>query len=444
MEKQFINYITQEKLIQANEQILIAVSGGIDSMVLLQLFQKTYGTHFAVAHCNFKLRASESDLDEQFITDYCNKHQIPLFVKPFNTTAFAKQNGISIQMAARQLRYEWFEHLSVKHNYSKIALAQHLDDQTETFFINLMRGTGIAGIHGILPLNGKLIRPLLFIDRKGLEAYQQQNKIPFREDESNKSNKYIRNYIRHNIIPEFENIAPNFSQKLDSNIKNFKEVEDFYKHTINKNLKSIINKDKLEYSIRINDLLSLDFIELHLRELLVRFHFSTDAINKVYLKLKSPSSGKIFESNTHRVLIDRDFIIIREKTTSDVEEYLVYENKNIDFPITLKNEVINNNHNSLVTASKIGLFSYEKIEFPLIIRKWKHSDYFYPFGMNGKKKLSDYFIDNKFTSFQKEDTWVLTSGKNIIWVIGERTDNRYRISKRTEKILKITLKDGIN
>ncbi len=444
MRKLLTEYIQKEQLITSKESVLLAVSGGVDSMVLLHLFQKLNAFPFAVAHCNFKLRGNDSDLDEKFIINYCKDNNIELFVKSFETADHAQLHGISIQMAARDLRYTWFEELSNIHNYTKIALAQHLDDQTETFFINLMRGTGISGIHGIKQINGKLIRPLLFADRKAIETYQLKNDIPFREDKSNASDKYTRNYIRHHILPKFEKLTSSFSQKLDSNIKNFREVEDFYKYTINKNLAQIVITNKNDQIIEIKELLALDFVELHLRELLIDFSFSTDTINKVYLQLKNPKSGKFFESNTHRVSINRNQLIIRKKNSSTNEEFHLSSSESILSPIHLTSEIIDNNLNSYITSANIALLDFDKLTFPLTLRKWNHADYFHPFGMNGKKKLSDFFTDKKFSKFQKEDIWLLTSADNIIWIIGYRTDNRYRITKKTTRILKITLKDGIN
>jgi len=444
MRKQLEKYILKEQLISPTESTLLAVSGGIDSMVLLHLFQEIKTIPFAVAHCNFKLRGEDSDLDEAFIKNYCTENNIKLFVKSFDTSTYAKAQGISIQMAARELRYSWFDEIAQKHQFAKIALAQHLDDQSETFFINLMRGTGIAGIHGILPKNGNLIRPLLFTDRKEIARYQQENSIPYREDKSNASDKYTRNYIRHHISPEFEKLAHGFSQKLDSNIKNFREVEDFYKSTINKNLGRIVNKEGKNEKILINDLLALDFTELHLREYLLNFGFNSDTIYKVYRQLKNPVSGKFFDSDTHSVLINREEIIIRRINKQLKNVFQLSANDSIEIPIILSTKIIDNKLTTYKASSEIAFLDLEKLKFPLTIRKWEKNDYFYPFGMNGKKKLSDFFIDQKLSKFQKEDLWLLISAEDIIWIIGYRTDNRYRITKNTKQILKITFEDGTN
>jgi len=444
MIKAFEEYIEKENLISTEESILIAVSGGIDSMVLLNLFQKSFKGRFAVAHCNFTLRGIESDLDEEFVADYCAKNQLKLFTKRFHTEDYAIKKGISIQMAARDLRYEWFNELALENAFDKIALAQHLDDQVETFFINLIRGTGIAGIHGILPLNGNLIRPLLFANRKMIQQYRIENNIPFREDQSNKSDKYIRNYIRHNISTEFEKLSPNFAFTLNENIARFKEVEDFYKSVIRKNLTNIITQKQGNTIIDIAELKKLDFIELHLRELLSDKAFNNDTINKVSMGLNQALSGKVFESKTHELLFNRDKIIIREKLKSNQKEYLINkEDQNLK-DLNLKFEKIENNLSSFITPSNIAYFDFDKLKFPLKIRKWQKSDSFIPFGMKGRKKLSDFFIDKKLSNFEKEDLWLLMSDDEIVWIINYRTDERFRITKNTKTIYKITFDNGNN
>jgi tRNA(Ile)-lysidine synthase len=444
MQKAFENYIREKKLVTSNETVLVAVSGGIDSMVMLDLFQKSDKFNLVVAHCNFMLRGEESNKDELFIQGYCKENKLDLFVKSFDTTAFANEKGISIQMAARDLRYTWFEELAQENSISKIALAQHLDDQVETFFINLIRGTGISGIHGILPINGNLIRPLLFADRKMIKQYQIENKIAFREDESNNSDKYLRNFIRHNISPQFEQLSPQFAFKLDENIARFKEVEDFYKTTIHNNLKQLSTEKNHQLFIDIEKLNSLEYPELHIREMLTEKGFNTDTINKVYQLLSQPISGKYFNSETHELLFNRDQIIIRKKQNKNQKEYLIKKDENISTPFIIAFKQMGNNLESYKTPSNIAYFDFDKLKFPLKLRKWKETDTFIPFGMTGRKKLSDIFIDKKLSNFEKEDLWILESANDIIWIVGHRTDNRYRVTKKTKNIYKITTEDGNN
>ena len=441
-EADFTQFIQTNKLFTSTDKILLTVSGGIDSMVLLQLFQDYAKNKIAVAHCNFNLRGEESKQDEAFVKDYCKKKSIDVYSKSFDTTAYAKEQGISIQMAARDLRFNWFQKIAKENNFNKIALAQHLDDQVETFFINLIRGTGISGIHGILPINGNLIRPLLFTDRKGIEKYLNENKIPFREDQSNKSEKYIRNYIRHNISPEFESIAPNFAFKLNENIENFRDVESFYKSNIERNLNQITIQNNGETIVNISALKKLGSTKLHIRELLFEKGFNTDTINKVYLQIINPTSGKMFESESHELLFHRKELIIRKKLTKIQNEYLINNNEDIEIPIRLVCEQVDNNLDSYKTSSNTALFDFDKLVFPIVLRKWKKADSFIPFGMNGRKKLSDFFIDNKLSNFEKDEVWILQSGNDIIWIIGHRPDNRYRVTKQTKTIFKIKQAHG--
>ena len=444
MQKAFENYIREKKLVTSNETVLVAVSGGIDSMVMLDLFQKSDKFDLVVAHCNFMLRGEESNKDELFIREYCKKNKLDLFVKSFDTIAFANEKGISIQMAARDLRYTWFEELAQENSISKIALAQHLDDQVETFFINLIRGTGISGIHGILPINGNLIRPLLFADRKMILQYQIENNITFREDESNNSDKYLRNFIRHNISPQFEQLSPQFAFKLDKNIARFKEVEDFYKTSIHNNLKQLSTEKNHQLFIDIEKLNSLEYPELHIREMLTEKGFNTDTINKVYQLLSQPISGKYFNSETHELLFNRNQIIIRKKQNKNQAKYLINIGENITNPFNISLEQIDNNLDSYKGKPNIAFLDFDKLIFPLKLRKWKKSDSFIPFGMTGRKKLSDFFIDKKLSNFEKEDIWILESGDEIVWILGHRTDNRYRITKNTKHIYKITFDNGNN
>ena len=444
MLSQFETFISEHSLLEPQDKVLVAVSGGIDSMVLLHLFQEYSKNTFAVAHCNFSLRGEESDKDEAFITDYCTKNKIQLFKIRFNTNLYAKENGISTQMAARDLRYEWFQEIANDNGFTKIALAQHLDDQVETFFINLIRGTGIAGIHGILPINGKLIRPLIFANRSAIEAFQVLNNIPFREDQSNSSDKYLRNAIRHHISPKFEELAPDFSFKLNDNIQHFREVESFYKRSIQKNLNTIQSSIGNHIVIEISELLKLEFPKLHLKELLFEKGFSEDTINKVYKNLENPISGKHFFSSEFELLIDRSKIIIRKKNNDNNETHLIYKGENIEKPIRLIFETIANDITSYKTPSNIALFDFEKLKFPLVLRHWKPSDFFFPLNLKGKKKLSDYFINNKFSNFEKDECWILQSGNDIIWIVGHRTDDRYKVTKDTKHIYKIDLENGTN
>jgi len=444
MLSQFKTFISEHNLIEPQDKILVAVSAGIDSMVLLHLFQLYAKNSFAVAHCNFNLRGKESDKDESFITEYCNKQNIQIFTIRFDTKSYAKKNGISTQMAARDLRYAWFQKIAKENFFSKIALAQHLDDQVETFFINLIRGTGLAGIHGILPIKGNLIRPLMFTNRNAINDFQISNSIPYREDLSNNSDEYLRNAIRHHIFPKFVELSPHFSYKLNDNIQHFREVEYFYKSVIQNNLNKIQSSNNKYLTLDINKLLQLEASKLHLKEFLLEKGFTMDSINKVYQNIKKPISGKRFFSKDFELLIDRSKIFIRRRNKNNNETYLLYKGENIIDPIAMNFETILNDIDHYKTPSHTALFDLDKLEFPLVLRHWKESDYFFPLNMKGKKKLSDYFINNKFSNFEKEECWILQSGKDIIWIVGHRTDNRYKVTKKTKHIYKINIDNGTN
>lgn len=442
---EFDQFIQDKELILPQEKILLGISGGIDSMVMLHLFQCFEKYEIAVAHCNFGLREVDSDKDAKFVINYCEQNNIPVHVKNFTTKSYANQHGISIQMAARDLRYNWFNEIAKENKYDKIGVAQHLDDQVETLFINLMRGTGISGIHGILPIRGNLIRPLMFTNRLNIECYQIKHKIPYREDQSNMSDKYMRNYIRHNITPHFEKLTSQFANKINENVAHFREVESFYKSTLNENLQRISYKKRNLLYVDLAELKKLHAPELHVRELLSLKNFNTDAIRKVSSQIGNPTSGKVFESTTHSLLIDRQHLIIQKKILKQKEnEYLIKKGESIFEPLRLKTESIKQGLTSLKTAFNEAMFDEEKLNFPLILRRWKPSDSFVPFGMKGRKKLSDFFIDNKVSKFDKEAAWVLQSGNDIIWVVGYRTDNRYKIENKTKNIYKFTLSYGNN
>jgi tRNA(Ile)-lysidine synthase len=443
MLKKFESFIREKELPINSAPWLLAVSGGIDSMVLLHLcLQSGLIPGFAVAHCNFQLRGEDSDKDEKFVIDFCAKHQVAVFTKRFETESYAREQGISIQMAARDLRYQWFNELVESKGFGGVALAQHLDDQTETFFINLIRGTGIAGLHGISIQNGKLIRPLMFTGRKEIELYQKENKVPFREDQSNNSDKYLRNYIRHHISPQFEKLSPGFNQTLNQNVRHLREVEQFYKKMIHRERQDFLHQKNDGIHINIDALLQTDSVRLHLYELLSEYGFNIDSIQNVNKLIHNPVSGKIFRSATHELLINRTEIIIRKNSAANNKVYALNFNESIQKPVFINVEILHRIPENLKTPEHIAYFDLDKLQFPLKLRHWNKSDYFYPFGMKGKKKLSDYFIDQKISLFDKQNIWVLLSGNDIIWIIGHRTDNRFRVDGNTKNIYKMTLDYG--
>ncbi len=432
------DFITRNKLVADNDSLLLAVSGGIDSMVMLSIFRQL-NYSISVAHCNFSLRGKESDNDQKFVLEYCSRERIPFFTKTFNTLKFAEENGLSIQMAARELRYSWFEEVRSENNFDSILLGHNWDDVIETFFINLARGTGIKGLTGIKPSNGRLARPLLYASREDIEKYASDNKIDYREDSTNIETKYKRNKIRHKIIPLFNELNPSFLSSMELTIKHLDEAQE----VINNNIKIV--KDRVfvtrnaDISVKINDLLGLEPIDLYIYELFNDFGIGQNGIDELK-KLISASPGKQITTKTHTILKDRDELLISKA---------VENNQNISESLTVdKVQDIKGYQIKVVPAADIiiskdsntAYLDYDKIKFPLTIRKWKEGDWFYPLGMKGKKKLSDFFVDLKIPLNRKDSINIFLSDGRILWVAGYRIDNRFCVTDLTRDVLVISMK----
>jgi tRNA(Ile)-lysidine synthase len=414
------------------------VSGGADSVVMTELFLAS-GIDFALAHCNFKLRGEESDRDELFVKKLAKSKNVKCFIKEFNTRKFAVQNKLSIQMAARQLRYDWFDSLIEKGSYSYYASAHHLDDQIETFFINLFRGTGISGLHGIKPKQGNLVRPLLFASRSDIESYIEKNGIAFREDSSNRKTDYLRNNIRHNLIPVLQKINPGFANVMEQNISRFSQAEQIYRNEIKIQKKRVLQIENKEVKINIDHLNKLKPLETYLYEFLVPYGFSFANTLDVVDSLKA-EPGKRFFSSSHILVRDREYLIIRKMENGHLNrEYRIEFSDNIiSEPLKLGLEKFVRGSGFVFTKDeKTACIDFDKLTFPLILRKWKKGDWFFPLGMKNKKLLSDFFTDNKFSLFEKEDVWLLTSDNKVVWIIGHRIDNRFKVDKPTKNILRI-------
>ncbi len=436
MKERFIQFIKNQQLFEPDTEILLTVSGGIDSVFMLHLFYEC-NFDFSIAHCNFKLRGDESDKDEQFVKQLAERYACAFYIKSFDTETYAEENNLSIQMAARELRYDWFEEIREKNNYDYIAIAHNLDDLIETFFINLIRGTGLKGLTGIKSKTNKIIRPILFAQRNEIIEYCSKKNISYREDSSNISTKYLRNKIRHEVIPLFKEINPSITETIIQNTIRFAHAEKIYSDTINQIKKIFVFKDADDYYINIQKLLEKgELKKTILFEILTEFNFSNKIIDDIVLSLDG-TSGKKFFSSTHRLLRDREFLIV--SPIKDKKENLYYideGSKEIKHPIHLKFSVVDNNDSFEITKDKlIAYIDYDKVEFPLLLRKWHKGDYFQPFGLPHFKKLSDFFVDNKFSINEKENTWILASGEKIIWVIGYRIDDRFKIISNTKKIL---------
>lgn len=443
--KEFIKFIEAKKLFSRGDHILLAVSGGIDSTVMAHLFHQAK-FRFGIAHCNFGLRGSDSDEDAEFVKRLALKFSVTFFSQKFDTSTYASQKGISIQMAARDLRYAWFEKLRHENKFDFIATAHHLDDQVETFLINLIRGTGIAGLHGIPVKNGTVIRPIMFAFRKDIEQFASQNKIVFRTDHSNHETKYLRNKLRHDIIPLLGTINPEFTHGLTETVRRIAEFEEIGNRTLDNWCQDAMKTEGTDQFIDIKQLLKLMPVEPYAWALFFRYGFNETQMSNI-LGCLEKADRKIFTSSTHRLIKDRLRLVISpiEPKAHDktLKIGLFVHKKKISKPFPLLFERISEVKDYEIPATgNIASLDFDKLQFPLTMRKWQHGDSFCPLGMKRKKKLSDFFIDQKFSLKEKEQIWLLCSGKDIVWIIGWRIDNRYRITLATREILSVVTCDS--
>jgi len=431
-----------------DKKLLIAISGGIDSVVLTHL---VYNLHFSIslAHSNFMLRGAESNKDEQFVINLGETLKVPAFTIKFETQKYAIENGISTQMAARELRYNWFEQLRNQYHLDYILTAHHKEDVIETFLINLTRGTGLDGLTGIPVINGTIVRPLLPFTRNELLVYASKNKIRWQEDQSNSSIKYVRNKIRHKVVPVLKELNPRLLDTFFNTLEHLKgsqQIVNDYVQNIRQKI-TIVRDTEIHFDIK--KLKNLSSAKVYLYELLKEYGFTEwDDV----CDLLDAQTGKQVFSSTHRLLKNRDFLILTEfSTIKENKSYQIAENTSkINEPLKLKFETIpissdTKNHQKKVLSElyfdDINTISIDadSVQFPLTIRKWRKGDYFYPIGLKGKKKLSKFFKDEKLSLLTKENTWILCSNDAIIWIIGKRLDDRFKVTKTTTKILKIKL-----
>ncbi len=433
--QQFQEFIARHALFTTQKKVLAAVSGGKDSVLLAHLL-KSSGFNFAMAHCNFKLRGDEAKRDQDFTSNLAQQLQVPFFLTEFNTAGYAAENHISIQMAARELRYNWFEKVCADENFDVIALAHHQNDSIETVLLNLTRGTGIAGMHGILPKNGKLVRPMLFLSKENIDEICAGEKLDFVEDSSNASAKYARNKIRLEVVPKLKEINPNLEKTFEQNLERFRQLEQLLENQLQVLRDAVFINLKLETRIKIEDIRKLHPQHLLLFGLLRGFNFSGQVVQDLLLSLEK-HPGKIFGSPSHQLILDRTEIIIYEKKERGAEFVGIGKNQNEacfqGFKLKLLHDetpliVINNPMATSVAA--------EKLIFPLTIRNWQTGDYFYPLGMNHKQKLSDFFIQQKVPLHQKPQIPLLVNGnQQIIWIGGFRLDDRYKVNSNTKKVV---------
>ena len=415
------------------KKLLIACSGGLDSVVLARLM-KELNYNISLAHCNFSLRGLESNEDESFVEKLADKLSIPVFIKKFETKMYASENKVSTQVAARDLRYQWFNELQKEKSFDYILTGHHLDDDLETFFINLSRGTGLRGLDGIPPIINSVIRPLLNFSREEILQYAESKKLTWREDSSNSSRDYLRNKLRLDVIPNFKEIDERVLKNFKSTQKHLRMsqnlVEDYM--ILIKNL--VITQVKDEYHFDVNQLKSLPNTKGLLYELLAPFGFN--AWNDISDLLTAQTGKQIF-SKTHRLIKNREVLILTKINSEEISEVFVKEGvEEVFFPLHLVFKKVNK-----ITETHISTvyLDRDKLSFPLELRHWKEGDVFYPFGMKGKKKLSKFFKDEKLSLVGKEKIWLLCSENEIVWVVGMRLDDRFKTDHNTNEILKIAL-----
>lgn len=441
LEERFKKYIADNGLIAPGDRVLLAVSGGVDSMVMTSLFAEA-GFDFGVAHCNFQLRGEESEEDEVSVEKLAARCSVPFYNRRFDTRGEMERTGESMEMAARRLRYDWFAELSRDEHYTSVAIAHHADDSIETFFINLLRGTGLKGLTGISVVNGRVIRPLIFASRKEILEYAMAHKIAFREDSSNRSTKYLRNKIRLGIVPRLREINPKFTDIMGANIKRLTDAQTFISRTID-HIRSIVvtNVEGIDYidPSKIDPLLPVDFVIYELMN--TGWGFKGDVIDQLIHSFQNHSTGKRFYSAEYVASVDRDRIAIAPIEEGDCcqTDCLIDTAK-----LYCGNSVLYFEHldigtiESLITAENVALIDSDKLRFPLHIRRWREGDWFIPLGMNGRKKVSDFLVDSKVSSPEKARQFVLLNGEEIVWIIGRRIDDRYKVDHTTDNVLRVT------
>lgn len=435
MLNQFNKHIVNQLQFLKQKKLLIAISGGLDSVVLTHLCHQA-NLNIALAHCNFNLRGIESDTDEAFVLQLAKTLDIEVFNQSFNTENYAKINKLSIQVAARELRYNWFQDLAEQLNFNYILTAHHADDNLETLLINLSRGTGLDGLTGIPETNNNIVRPLLKFSRETLESYAKANNIKWRDDSSNAATKYLRNKLRHDIIPILKEINPQLLQNVENTINNLKDTADIVEESVDAVLKRAIksiNDNQIVYYV--SQFLKLNNTKAYLFETFKDYGFT--AWNDIEKLLKAQSGKQVF-SSTHSLLKDRDTLILSTIEFNDlIEEININaQDKTIETPQGI---LFFDEADAVLKTTKNEIFVDAKtLNFPLTLRHWQKGDYFYPQGMSGKKKLSKFFKDEKLSLREKEKCLILCSQKDIVWVVNNRADERFKVTKQTTNLLKIT------
>ena len=431
----FLAFFKKEE-IDTNGNFLLAVSGGVDSVVLCELCHKS-GFNFTIAHCNFGLRDEESERDEAFVKQLGDKYKAAVQVKKFETSSFATEKKISVQEAARQLRYTWFNELMHDGNYAALLTAHHADDNIETLLMNFFRGTGLQGLTGIRPRNGKILRPMISFRRSQIIELAKAHRLEWVEDSSNQSSKYTRNYFRNELIPGLKKVFPQVEENMLQSINRFSQINRFYQHAVQQSLKEVCEKRGEETWIPVRKLKKYD-VPILVFELIQQFDFGEKQIEEV-IKLMDSENGKYIENDAYQIVRHGLWLIIAPKSEKGGLIIIDKEMEEVNYPGgKLKIKTVNADSFMLQRSEAVAQLDTRDLEFPLVLRRPKKGDYFYPLGMRKKKKISRFFIDLKLPKHKKENTWVLESAKKIIWIVGMRIDDRFKVVPSTGTILLIT------
>lgn len=439
MLEHFIRFFKEKNLSLTQQRYLLAVSGGVDSVVLCEL-SKAAGLSFAIAHCNFSLRGEESLRDEVFVRSLGEKYGVTVFVQNFDTIAFAEKKKLSIQEAARKLRYDWFDAIRKTHNFSYTLLAHHANDNIETVLMHFFRGTGLEGLTGMPDENREkyCLRPMLKLKRSEILAFAKERSLTWLEDSSNASDKYTRNFFRNTLIPQVQTVFPQAEDNLLHNIRRLQETATLYNALVEDLKKKICERKGEEVHIPVLKLMPYQNTSLPY-EIIKDFGFGEPFVAEL-LKLAGAGSGKYISNESYRIIRHRAWFIIAPKSITATTLVLEKEEERVAF----------DNQEMVLTFIEVEKFSLDKspsvaqldageVQFPLLLRKWKKGDYFYPLGMRKKKKLSRFFIDQKLSQTQKEKVWVLESHKRIVWIVGHRIDDRFKVAENTRKVLQLSL-----
>ncbi|MBX2931428.1 MAG: tRNA lysidine(34) synthetase TilS [Chitinophagaceae bacterium] len=428
-----------KSIVPTNAHFFIAVSGGVDSVVLTDVLFHA-GFDFTILHANFQLRGEESMRDEQFVQSLQEKYNKPVIIERFHTTQYAEQHRKSVQLAARELRYQWFNEvmnkLDIEKNRKFLVTAHHADDNIETVWMNICRGTGIKGLSGIPASQNNILRPLLFARRQEIINYAQEQNILWIEDSSNTSDKYARNFFRHNILPLTKEVFATSDENMIHNIAKWKEVSIIYDLYIQQQKEKLLEVKGNEVHIPIAKLKKQPALNTLIHEIIVVYGFTSAQVQDILLLLQA-DTGKYISSATHRIIKNRYWLIIAPLQTLDAA-HIIIENDDKEIFFADKKMMISINDVSKITDNaQVACLDATHISFPLILRKWKQGDYFYPLGMRKKKKIARLLIDAKLSTTEKENVWIVESNKKIIWVVGHRIDDRFKIKDTTQKKLQL-------